>query len=152
MPRIVNNRICFANHNVVCDPKVFSSDYMLDIAELLPKDATAGVHRQILKDNNNDGSWTIEMPTIELTPFHDSDYAERNDRLPNRILGKALLHNGNYEKLIFAVHCDRSQSFEPIWTAMQRAGIRVGKLRRVHAECAYFAMYDKVVEALKASK
>ena len=58
--QIQANKIVYANHSVICDPDVYSSEYMEDMASHLSPLGNARIHEEELEDMNNDGSWTVE--------------------------------------------------------------------------------------------
>lgn len=60
MSKIVNNKILYPTHCVVCDPKIATMDYMLIMHSSLTDNAVSSVHRRQLFDLHNDGTWTIE--------------------------------------------------------------------------------------------
>lgn len=140
---IVKNRICYADHNVVCDPEVYSEQYITEMAASLSFVARPNVHKEELRRMNNDGSWTIELPKVHLENFWQSEAAERLGKLPTHILARVTLFNGQYDHHIFVGHCARSESFQPLWKAMYQCGIKIGKAQRRVAEAKYFAAYDK---------
>lgn len=153
MPRIVNNRICFLNHNIVLDPALHATmpDYIFEIAEGLSEAGGPSDHRQELEDMNNDGSWTIELPTIELKNHWHSESAERRGDLPTQILAIVTLHNGSYNKVLAVFSCTRNESFQPIWRALREAKLYFGRKARKEAETEYFKKYDAVVSAYNAA-
>ena len=57
--QVVDNKIIYANHVVVCDPVVASTDYMKMMAESLSENGTADDYYEELEHMNNDGSWSI---------------------------------------------------------------------------------------------
>jgi hypothetical protein len=143
--KIAKNRICYATHNVVCDPDCADADYMVAMADSLNPTGTSAEHLKELHYMNNDGTWTIERPTIKLQIFWQSEAAERLQRIPTHILATALLHNGEYEKVLHVVSCARSESFQPLWKSLYQADIKVGAAQRRRCEKEYFAVYDKAV-------
>ena len=150
MTKIINNRLLYASHNVVCDPELATMQYMQEMNALLSESGGAAQHVRELDFHNNDGTWTIERPIVELKPFHSSESAERRELIPERIIATVTLFNGSYDHIIHVVHCARSESFQPLWESMYRAGIRIGKLQRTNAETKYFKLYDSAVAAYGA--
>jgi hypothetical protein len=59
-PTIKGNKIYYADHVVVCDPDVYSPEYMSDMASDLSPDGDAKTHKRELYFMNNDGSWTVK--------------------------------------------------------------------------------------------
>lgn len=152
MPTIYQNRIQYPTHNVLCDPAVHTEDYIIDMAKSLTDNRTAAQHRKELNDMNNDGTWTIELPTIELRCAWQNDRGPRMAQYPDLIWGIAHLPKDNYFHWIQQARCKRSESFQPIWQAFKDAGIKVGPKRRQEAEKAYFATYDALVEVAEGQK
>jgi hypothetical protein len=137
MARIVNNRICYPDHNVVLDILLHRQDpsYIFDMEEALTEKAGPTAHEEELEAMNNDSSWTIELPTVTIVPYKD----------PARMLATVELFDGNKQKVIFAAHCARSESFQPLWEAMRKQKIFFGSFVRKDAETKYFALYDALV-------
>lgn len=159
MPRIVNNRICYSDHNVVLCEKLWAEDrnfagnYLMDMADHLTEHGRAGAHRRELEGMNNDGSWTIELPTITLQPQYNREYQERHPTMyiPNKMLCMIGLHNGNYHKVIFVAEALRTEGARKIWTHAYQSGFKIGKAQRRVAEAQYEAAYVKAVEAYKTA-
>ncbi len=89
MARIVNNRICFPDHNVVFDEQSYREfgpnvgmAHMIDTANILKHDASAGVHEEFLMALNIGPKWSIERPTITFKPMHSGK--ERDYIMPDR--------------------------------------------------------------------
>lgn len=152
MHDIYENRIQFPTHNVLCDPDVYSADYMVDMNANLSESGTPAQHRKELEGMNNDGTWTIELPTIELRCAWQNDRGPRMAQYPDLIWGIAILPKYNYNHWLIQARCKRSESFQPIWQAFKDAGVKVGQKRRQAAEKAYFAAYDAAVEAAEGQK
>lgn len=152
MARIVDNRICYKTHNVVLEHSLFRNmvnpmDYLLEMEAGLTPEGDARLHKAQLDSFNNDGSWEIEKPKLTITPFHDSEKAEIRCEIPTKMLATVTLHNGNFNKVICAVHCARSESFYPLYGTMEKLGIDVGRKARRDAETEYFKQYDALVAA-----
>lgn len=120
------------------------------MAEKLSETGGPRTHKKELEDMNNDGSWTIEMPTITIVPFHNSERAEHMGAIPTRMLCTATLFNGNYKHVIAMVHCARSESFQPIWKTLHKSGITVPTITQHAVETKYFELYDRAVAAYDA--
>lgn len=148
MARIVNNRICYANHNILCDASVATSDVLLEIEAALTPSGDAKLHRAQLDSFPNVGSYCkIELPTLTIVNMWVSEGAELRRELPTRMLAIATLSNGNYEKVLCQANCARSESFLPLYGAMNQRGIDVGRAARREAETNYFKLYDSYVAA-----
>lgn len=91
------------------------------------------------------------MVKVTLTPFWESERAERLNHLPTRILATVTKHNGVYDYVVRVVHCDRKDGFEPIWNNLYQQHLKVGKLYRTACELEYFKLYNKAVEAYNAA-
>lgn len=154
MARIVNNRICYANHNVLLDPTLHRNlpNYVLEMEDALTPDGTAEQHKKELEGFNNDGSWEVELPTITITPMWTTEAARMAGELPARMLAVATLSNGNRDEVIFTGHCARHESFYPLYGAMSQRGIDVGRKARREAETEYFKQYDAIVAATNPTK
>jgi hypothetical protein len=145
MPRIVNNRICYADHNVVLDEKLwkqdraFAGNYLIDMANHLTERGRAGLHRRELGDMNNNGSWTIELPVIRLVPAYQSEYAERHpeSNRPTDMLCMMMLNNGNYDKVIWVRQVGIEEGFKTLWLQAYQQGLRIGKAQRRVAEAQF---------------
>ncbi len=134
MPRIVNNRICYANHNVVLDSIYHRNDpsAIFDLEECLTPNGGVTAHEEDLAELPSAKFVTIERPTVTIVPYKD----------PARMLATVELFDGNKQKVIFAAHADRSDSFQPLWEAMRKQKIFFGSFARRDAETKYFALYD----------
>lgn len=152
MSRIVNNRICFTNHNVVLDPSVHAArpDYIFELAEVLTQGAKPSTHLEELEAFTSIPCYAIERPDITIVPFHNSEGAERMGLIPTRMLCTATLFNGNYNHIIAMVHCNRSESFQPIWQTLHKSGITVPTITRRAVETKYFELYDQAVATYNA--
>lgn len=137
--RIVNNRICYADFNVVLpedqDP--------FNVAQLFDHNTRAGVIRQTLEAANI--PHTIERPEVTLRPAYRSEYQSRNPYyyLPNCVECKVLLHNGNYMKLIFCCKALPTE-LDLIWKTMYQRGIRIPMALRRTAEAKYHAEVNRL--------
>lgn len=151
---IVNNRICYADHNVVLDEKLYKNwagggfKYMKEVGGALQPAGRANRHRQQLQAMSDDGSWTIELPQIDISPMYRSEAEERHPQnyLPEQMLATVYLHNGHQLKVIFISHCNRSQSFRPLWDAMYQRGIKISMAQRRAAEARYIVDYEAIVK------
>lgn len=153
MPRIVNNRICYANHNVLCAERIVTSDIMLEIEAALTPHGDAKLHRAQLDSFPNVGTYCeIEKPVLTIAPFWDNEKAELRCEIPTRMLATVTLHNGNQPKVICVTHCARSESFLALYGVMSQHGIDVGRKARREAETNYFKMYDALVAAAEPTQ
>jgi hypothetical protein len=59
MPKIIFNAIVYADHTVLCDPKIADAASMLEMANTLAACGNALDHRYELAMHNNDGSWVV---------------------------------------------------------------------------------------------
>jgi hypothetical protein len=59
-PTIKGNKIYYADHVVICDPNVYSPEYMEEMSGSLSPNGSASEHKKELYYMNNDGSWTIK--------------------------------------------------------------------------------------------
>lgn len=147
MPRIVNNRICYADHNVVLDEAYFKAngqfaqEYILEMGHSLTEGASSHEHRAELFEMNNDGTWTIEMPEIELRPTYASEVQEHRPEwyLPTGIQVEVYLHNGNYRKLLTVFRQPNCTPFKIIFQMLYQAGYPVGAVSRRKARQKYAA-------------
>lgn len=57
---IIKNMIFYRDHVVVCDPSVYSEEYMTDMIDELTPDGDKRTHAAELRAMNNDGSWGIK--------------------------------------------------------------------------------------------
>lgn len=145
MTRIVKNRICYGDHNVVCHPAAATFDYMATMHDALTPNADARLHKAQLDSFGTAKDWSIEYPSVQLTNFWSSERAERNRELPTRILLTVQLHNGNYPKVIFCGHCARSDSFQALWNPLRAKHIHIPRRLQREAETEYFKRYDAAV-------
>lgn len=154
MPRIVDNRICYADHNVVLreDLHKLDTDRVFDKASVLTIDGRAGAHRNEIERFELVGSgkiWSIELPIVTIEPMYNSEDQERHPAcyLPGRMLCKITLHNGNYQKVIFVATCCKEQGFKHLWDKAYRCRIKIGKAQRRVAEAQYNAAYKVALKA-----
>ena len=148
--KIVNNRICFASHNVVLDPSVHDArpEYIWQVAQALTPNARPSLHKMQLNSFSSINTFAIELPQIDIKPMYASEYQERHPtmHLPEQMLATVYLHDGKQLMVIFVGHCRRRESFQPLWNAMYQRGIHIGKAQRRVAEARYFANYDAAVK------
>lgn len=57
--KIVDNKIIYNDHSVVCDPDVANEEYMQFMADELSVNGSAEDHINELDYMNNDGTWSI---------------------------------------------------------------------------------------------
>lgn len=137
--RIVNQRICYADFNVVLP----EGENPFDIAELFDDHIRCGAMRRFLREHAV--PHTIERPEVTLRPAYESEYQERHadQYLPDRVQCEVLLHNGNYMKLIFC--CKALPTELPlIWKAMYQRGLRIPMALRRVAEAKYHAEVNRL--------
>ena len=61
--QIQSNKIIFPTHVVVCNPAVADKEYMEEMANYLEADTrheTPREHARLLRNCNNDGTWSIK--------------------------------------------------------------------------------------------
>lgn len=132
--RIVNQRICYADFNVVLpegqDP--------FTVAQLFDHSARSGVIRQTLNSANI--PYTIERPEVTLRPAYRSEYQSRNPYyyLPDCVECRVLLHDGNRMKLIFACKALPTE-LDLIWKTIYQRRIYIPMAQRRAAEAKYHA-------------
>lgn len=59
-PKIVDNKIIYADHAVVGDPTIVDAEYLAEMAEELSEEGGREDHIIELEEMNNDGTWTVE--------------------------------------------------------------------------------------------
>ena len=145
MTRIVKNRICYGDHNVVCHPAAATFDYMATMHDALTPNADARLHKAQLDSFGTAKDWSVEYPTVQLRNFWEGDLAQRNGEVPTRVLLMVTLHNGNYPKVIFQGHCARSDSFAALWNPVRAKHINIPRRLQRDAETEYFKLYEAAV-------
>lgn len=68
----MTNAIHYANHSVVCDPKVANASYLAEMAESLSATGSAEDHAAELDAMNNDGSWTVVQYYLHVQDLIDA--------------------------------------------------------------------------------
>ncbi len=147
MARIVNNRICYDNHNIVVEARLYRDqpDIVFDIQEALTPEGDAKLHRAQLDSFPNVGTYCeVERPTMRITPDPIAP--------TSHMVAVVTLFNGNYHKELCTARCARSESFYPLYGAMSQKGIDVGRKARREAETEYFKLYDAIVAATNQPK
>ena len=143
MPRIVNNRICYRDHNVVHNEACHKQlpGYILEMADFLAEHGTAQIHELQLQTSTF-SNWSIERPTVVFCPIHSGKCADW--LLPDRIQAEVMLHNGNYMRHLFAATIATTDPFKLLWDNMYQNGIKIGSLQRRRVEADFHVEMDKV--------